>query len=298
MPGHARELAGGLATAGQPLIVAVSGDGGLQRGGERRHGRRRLGGTWPPWPRVGTPTTTAAVPDGCRWLEAIVNAHVGGQARHLDLIRFWVDSGGAGWSQYAHSYVGFGLTPFMAVGLKRDQKGTIAELASVLRTFTDLAPVEIVRSNDRHELYDSLIFANVDRMAKYGLISNSGRPDDGPFRSGVLSACTPVADRADGAAGDNGRAGTTTARRPRRVRHRRCGSGPDRRRDLPPRTRVGDRHRLCPAGSGHRRLTAGRDDRSARPISRPTPIPATGRVPSPAGARPSPRCRDAAWSGD
>ena len=38
----------------------------------------------------------------------------------------------------------------------------------MLRTFTELA-------------HDSLILANVARMAKYGRISNSGRPDDGLF---------------------------------------------------------------------------------------------------------------------
>ena len=69
----------------------------------------------------------------------------------------------------------------MALGLERDRKGTLAELLSVLRTFTGLAPVEIVRSGGRRELYDSLVFANVARMAKYGRVSNSGRPDDGLF---------------------------------------------------------------------------------------------------------------------
>ena len=80
-------------------------------------------------------------------------------------------------------------------------EGTIAELASVLRTFTELAPVEIVRLGDRHELYDSLVFANVARMAKYGLISNSGRPDDGLFevvscRHGPRWRIAPMALRA------------------------------------------------------------------------------------------------------
>ena len=45
---------------------------------------------------------------------------------------------------------------------------SVKELVSVLRTFTELA-------------HDSLILANVARMAKYGRISNSGRPDDGLF---------------------------------------------------------------------------------------------------------------------
>jgi len=55
------------------------------------------------------------------------------------------------------------------------------ELISVMRTFNRLAPVEIVRSAGEKELYDSLVFANVARMAKYGRISNSGQPDDGLF---------------------------------------------------------------------------------------------------------------------
>ena len=58
-------------------------------------------------------------------VDAIAAAHVGGQTWHLDLIRFRVRSGGTVWSQFAHSYVGFGLTPLMAVGLDRDRKGAI-----------------------------------------------------------------------------------------------------------------------------------------------------------------------------
>jgi diacylglycerol kinase (ATP) len=65
----------------------------------------------------------------------------------------------------AHSYIGFGLTPLMAIGLKKDKKGAVMELISVMRTFNRLAPVEIVRSAGEKELYDSLVFANVARMA-------------------------------------------------------------------------------------------------------------------------------------
>ena len=69
-------------------------------------------------------------------VDAIVAAHATGRPRHLDLLRLTVRSADRTWNQYAHSYIGFGLTPLMAVGLKRDRKGTIAELVSVLRTFT------------------------------------------------------------------------------------------------------------------------------------------------------------------
>ena len=114
-------------------------------------------------------------------VDAIVAAHARGRPRRLDLLRLTVCSADSEWNQYAHSYIGFGLTPLMAVGLKRDRKGTIAELFSVLRTFTELTPVEILRSGGRRELYDSLVFANVSRMAKYGRLSIFGRPDDGLF---------------------------------------------------------------------------------------------------------------------
>ena len=50
-----------------------------------------------------------------------------------------------------------------------------------MRTFDQLQPVDIFPVGRERALYDSLIFANVARMAKYGRISNSGRPDDGLF---------------------------------------------------------------------------------------------------------------------
>jgi diacylglycerol kinase family enzyme len=178
--GHAVELAGAAAATGRPLIIAVSGDGVYN---EVVNGVLDVPGT----------EALAAVAAGGNandhrrstrrmpLVDAIVAAHASGRARRLDLLHLTVRSADSEWNQYAHSYIGFGLTPLMAIGLKRDRKGTIAELISVLRTFTQLAPVEIVRSGGRHELYDSLVFANVARMAKYGRLSIFGRPDDGLF---------------------------------------------------------------------------------------------------------------------
>jgi diacylglycerol kinase (ATP) len=111
----------------------------------------------------------------------LVAAIVDGRARHLDLLRLTVKTGGALWSRYAHSYVGLGLTPLMAIGLNKDMKGTIMERISVMRTFNRLEPVEISTTAGERALFDSLVFANVARMAKYGRVTNSGRPDDGLF---------------------------------------------------------------------------------------------------------------------
>ena len=178
--GHARELASAAAAAGRPLIVAVSGDGVynevvngvLDVSGNEALAAVAAGGNANDHRR-----STRRMP----LVDAIVAAHASGRARHLDLLRLTVHWADGEWSQYAHSYIGLGLTPLMAVGLKRDRKGTIAELFSVLRTFTELTPVEVLRSGGQRELYDSLVFANVARMAKYGRLSNTGRPDDGLF---------------------------------------------------------------------------------------------------------------------
>lgn len=178
--GHARELARAAALTGRPLIVAVSGDGVfnevvngvLDVSGNQALAAGAAGGNANDHRR-----STRRMP----LVEAIVAAHASGRARRLDLLRLTVHSADGEWSRYAHSYIGFGLTPLMALGLRRDRKGTIAELFSVLRTFTTLTPVEIVRSGGQRELYDSLVFANVARMAKYGRLSSTGRPDDGLF---------------------------------------------------------------------------------------------------------------------
>lgn len=179
--GHARELAGALAATGRPLIVAVSGDGVynevvngvLDTPGSTALAAVAAGGNANDHRR-----STRRMP----LVEAIVAAHRDGRTRQLDLLRVSVSSAGDGdWCRCAHSYVGLGLTPLMAVGLRRDRKGTLAELVSVLRTFSGLTPVEILRAGHQPALYDSLIFANVSGMAKYGRVGSFGRPDDGLF---------------------------------------------------------------------------------------------------------------------
>ena len=178
--GHARELARDAARSGRPLVIAVSGDGvynEVVNGVLDGPGREALAAVAAGGNANDHRRSTRRMP----LVDAIVAAHRTGRPRRLDLLRLTVHSAGRRWERYAHSYIGFGLTPSMAVGLDRDRKGAVAELFSVMRTFTTLTPVEIVRSGSRHELYDSLVFANVSRMAKYGRLSRFGRPDDGRF---------------------------------------------------------------------------------------------------------------------
>jgi diacylglycerol kinase (ATP) len=175
-PGHARELTNDAAAIGRPLIIAVSGDGVYN---EVVNGIMDIEGS----SAVSAVAAGGNANDHRRSTRRmpLVAAVVDGRARHLDLLRLTVRTNDALWSRYAHSYIGFGLTPLMAIGLNKDMKGTLMELISVMRTFNRLEPVEISPAAGKRALYDSLVFTNVARMAKYGRISNSGRPDDGLF---------------------------------------------------------------------------------------------------------------------
>jgi diacylglycerol kinase family enzyme len=175
-PGHARELAHAAAGSGRPLIIAVSGDGvysEVVNGIMDVDGSRAVSAVAAAGNANDHRRSTRRMP--------LVAAILDGRARHLDLLRLTVRTRGAWWSRYAHSYVGLGLTPLMAIGLNNDMKGTAMELISVMRTFNRLEPVEISTAAGERALFDSLVFANVARMAKYGRVSNSGRPDDGLF---------------------------------------------------------------------------------------------------------------------
>jgi diacylglycerol kinase (ATP) len=104
-----------------------------------------------------------------------------GRVHHIDLLRVAFDGAHLGEVRYAHSYVGFGLTPLMAIGIDKGGKGKILELLSAARTLSHLRPFDLVRADGATARFDSLILANIARMAKYGTVSEANHPDDGRF---------------------------------------------------------------------------------------------------------------------
>ncbi|TDL37352.1 diacylglycerol/lipid kinase family protein [Arthrobacter nitrophenolicus] len=174
--GHARDLACSVAGRGSPLIVSVSGDGGYN---EVVNGVMDVPGS----NAVCTVLPAGNANDHHRSLpvKPLAEAIRENRVRRIDLLR--VTFGGTHKEEvrYAHSYVGFGLTPLMAIGIEQGGKGKILELLSVARTLRALKPFDLVRDDGSTARFDSLILANISRMAKYGTVSESNQPDDGRF---------------------------------------------------------------------------------------------------------------------
>ena len=150
------------------------------------------------------------------------------------------------------------------------------------RTVTPITPAEIVRSDGRRALYDSLVFANVTRIAKYGRLSIFGRPDGGLFEvvsrgHGHHGQSPPwrwapralVSEPRPTSAASNSRRSTVPC--------------PNRRRSPLPGARFGAHHRLCPARRRHGRANPDvadpepSQDRTHSPLLGPFGIELSGR---------------------
>jgi diacylglycerol kinase (ATP) len=179
--GHATDLARETAATGSPLVVSVSGDGGynevvngvMQAGNARAVSAVAAAGNANDHRR-----TTRERP----LLEAIVE----GAVSRIDLLRLSVGDSSSG-PRYAHSYIGLGLTPVVAVDLEKGDKGSLKEMLTVVRAFAKFRPFEIELPDGSRQQFDSLVFANISQMAKVATLSeDEGRPDDGQFEVVML----------------------------------------------------------------------------------------------------------------
>ncbi len=93
----------------------------------------------------------------------------------LDLLK--ID---AGKTRYAHSYVGLGLTPLVAVELNKHKLSAITEMWLSLKTFWKFKPFKIIEEG-RIRTFDSLILANIGVMAKHLTLDTNSSTHDGKF---------------------------------------------------------------------------------------------------------------------
>lgn len=173
--GHAEELAYAAATKkDSTLIVSVSGDGGYH---EVINGALRA-----QTEGKGTPVC-AVLPGGNAndhyssvARRPLIEALAEGAIEHMDVLAVSINDT----TSYAHSYVGLGLTPLVAVELNRHSLSALKESWLAIKTFWKFRPFAI-DIDGSHQRFDSLVFANIDRMAKYLTLSEDTEPNDGRF---------------------------------------------------------------------------------------------------------------------
>ncbi|MCZ2828055.1 diacylglycerol kinase family protein [Modestobacter sp. VKM Ac-2986] len=174
--GHAREIAREVAATGAPLLVSVSGDGGynevvdgaVQAGNDRAVCAVRAAGNANDHRR-----TTKE--------HRLADAIVAGDVRRIDLLRLTLGRGDETEVRYAHSYIGVGLTPVVAVDLEEGGKGSWREIVAVVRGFARFRPFPVRLEDGQRRTIDSLVFANISQMAKVATLTEGAAPDDGRF---------------------------------------------------------------------------------------------------------------------
>lgn len=179
--GHAETLAyEALVADPDALVVSVSGDGGYH---EVINGAMRAAAETGVRPRCAV-LAAGNANDHFRSLESDEEGGAGfapDALRPLDLLRVEVTLGeGESRVRYAHSYVGLGLTPAVAVELNRHDLNPLKELFIAARALLR-ADGFYVETDGRRRGYTSLLFANIDRMAKHLTLDTDARPDDGVF---------------------------------------------------------------------------------------------------------------------
>lgn len=177
--GHAWELAREIASSQKnPLIISSSGDGGYNEviNGVMESGNRNAVCAVLP---AGNANDHSRTMHDQSLHELILN----NKATRLDLIKVTANDS----VRYAHSYVGLGLTPVVATELNRHDLNAFRETWLALSTFFKYRPFKIRHAGKVLRL-DSLLFANINQMAKVLTLAPENRPDDGKFEVVIFPA--------------------------------------------------------------------------------------------------------------
>ena len=164
--GHAIELARDVALKyKRPLIISVSGDGGYNEVINGAMQAKEQSVTAQPVTAVvgaGNANDHRRVMRDRPLIELIKSGNV----KSFDLIHIDASAKDFSLSRYAHSYIGYGITPQVGHELNKHGKSLLHEIKSILRTYRTYAPFTIEHGGERH-LLDNLLFANINEMAKF-----------------------------------------------------------------------------------------------------------------------------------
>lgn len=184
--GHAVELARTVAlNYTRPLIVSVSGDGGYNEViNGAMQAKHRLKSARPVTAVVGAGNAN----DHRRVVrkDPLIDLIKRAEPRAIDLIRIKATTKNFTLDRYAHSYIGYGVTPQVGHELNKHGKSLYHEIKSILKTYQTYAPFRIERDKKRL-LLDNLIFANINEMAKFIKLDEKNTMHDDKFEVIELS---------------------------------------------------------------------------------------------------------------
>jgi diacylglycerol kinase (ATP) len=177
--GHAIKLSYDFAKSHKsPLIISASGDGGYN---EVINGALQA-------QNEGAAPICAVLPSGnandhARTMQEkpLLDLILGNHVTNLDVLQLkTTHSREKSVERYAHSYIGIGLTPKVAVELNKEKLNSFKEGWIITKSLWRLRPVRI-RRNGKVQSIDSLICSTIPEMAKVLTLSNHARPHDGLF---------------------------------------------------------------------------------------------------------------------
>ena len=176
--GHAEELAYKISKEHKnPLIISSSGDGGYHE---------VVNGVLKAQAEGATPTT-GLLPAGNAndhhrnlYDGDMVERIMSGKPKKIDVLMLEATAGGKKIQRYAHSYIGFGLTPIIGAELNKIKLNFFTEILIVARSLLAVKSVKL-KINGKARRYESVIFSNIDSMSKYLQISQPSSVTDGKF---------------------------------------------------------------------------------------------------------------------
>ncbi len=176
--GHAEVLAYEIAKASKrPLIFSSSGDGGYH---EVINGAMKA-------QKEGYKPTTGLLPAGNAndhyhnvHGEDVIKLIAAEQPKKIDLLHITYMADKKTKHRYAHSYIGFGLSPIVGEELNKTDLNAFKETWLFFKTLATLKPVRL-KIKRKVKKYDSVIFSNVNKMSKYFNVAQPSRIEDGLF---------------------------------------------------------------------------------------------------------------------
>ena len=110
----------------------------------------------------------------------VVQSIVDSDIRRIDLLKIITTVKGKKYQRYAHSYIGFGLTPVVGKELNRTDLNRFNEIVIVVRSLLSLHSIKI-RHDNKNLRYYSLIFSNVSKMSKVLSLVKDSSNNDGRY---------------------------------------------------------------------------------------------------------------------